>query len=931
MISQKIKDIIQNNPTKQGIKDALKFYVNEIGFNNYIVAESSSAIVIGDELKDQEKRLFNGEADFDCMVIYPENERYKLAKVFTDEIINDPNVDVFMDNIQYGKNRNYISAVFFSEQIIKQLINLEPILLKPFRKTSIHKSRQKGKGIEYSRFFYNDSNMQPKEFMLDDIPYKGGYLTRFEHDPLELGKISFTDLHSISIHNQLLFESENGLYNDLMNAYNNNVSRHLNNSESINDYLSFFNYHREKINNTTQLKKFDSKMISRFKKNYTVTDLHTHFTAILTPEKLVEIGSKYNILIPEYQLRAMKIPTDSFTKHIYEERGNINKLSKMKDMAISLKEIMDSPFIKDYSRRLSLSLDKQSTFVDLRTTYDFRWPYTRLGYPTSDTHNVEYNEEMIRDILKEVALKYKRDGVDYAELSTTTFDLETISMLHKYLPDIEKETRVSLRFLASISRRNHTERLEDLADRIISIAKCPYIVGCDFLGHELNETKHFSKTLKKLAEYAILNDPNFCVKVHAGENELFKDNIKDVFKIIKYKKDELERHKGKKFKYPEVRIGHGVYGMDDESIKLCKEIEAVIEINSTSNYMLNNIDDIRQSPAKRYLDEGIKVVFGTDGPGIYKTDIKKEIANAIRAGVTQKDIENIVQYETQIKNKKQQVFERKMQTYIEQFNEYQDLDVLDSMKKIYPLTYKTKTGEKRNNDKLKTQTKQVEAGKRNNVLELLKNNSINIVTNGTPNKTPIYLSGMEEAELNTLNQAQRKDIVNQIRLLEKIDPQKVYFIVPPLSGIARVLYDQNKGDIEMVSYLSNQSLEEINSKGKQWRLNFNKAILGKTDFNKMPSNDFSMASHIASDIKKDNGLAIFVGGAGTTRDYIQQFHNEGCQIFLSTVSGSSQKKSKFLANENTIAYNGVHELLNHLQRLRPEIFKNHIKERRNNI
>ena len=621
------------------------------------------------------------------------------------------------------------------------------------------------------------------------------------------------------------------------------------------------------------------------------TDLHTHYTGVLTADKLVEIGAKHDILIPCYHLDIMGIPKDGFTRHLNTKKQETDK----DEYSVTLQDILASPHAEEYKKVLSLPPDEQSVHADMSTTYDFRWPYFKQGMPTSETHPVkQYPAEMTRDMLREIATQYKGEGVDYAELSITSLRPEDLANFHEFLPEIEKETGVSLRFLASAVRRAHVEDLMDTADKIIALAKDPYVVGCDFLGHESNETKHFQKPLEMLAEYAMKNDPTFCIRVHAGENENYKDNVADVFKIIKAKKEQIEAETGEKVRYPECRIGHGLYGLDEETKSLCKELNATIEINSTSNYMLNNIDGYDTIPAAGYLEEGINIVYGSDGTGIYGTNAKKEVANAMKAGVTAEGIEKTIHHENRLKSIKHKAFGIKM----EAFNEYEKILAGASRKKLYDgyfnPEYQTATKTRRYTDELRDKYRAEAREKQNQAKATIKENGINMIDSKTlPEKTPIFIAGIGGEEFAHLTPEQQTDAVTQVRLMAKfVDPEKSYFIVPPMSGAAKHIKESAPKETQIVSYLSAQSMEEIAAGAE---MNFTDGIIGKTGVGKNAENDFTMVGHIAGDVKKQNGTAVFLGGKGPTKDYIQDFNNEGIELYLSKTNGASKTKAERLS------------------------------------
>ena len=71
---------------------------------------------------------------------------------------------------------------------------------------------------------------------------------------------------------------------------------------------------------------------------------------------------------------------------------------------------------------------------------------------------------------------------------------------------------------------------------------------------------------------------------------------------------------------PRIRIGHGLYTArvrtqkkDKELIEEMKEAGVVLEFQLTSNVRLNNLSNLKNHPIKKYLDNGIKCVQGTDG------------------------------------------------------------------------------------------------------------------------------------------------------------------------------------------------------------------------------------------------------------------------------------------------------------------------------
>ena len=126
-------------------------------------------------------------------------------------------------------------------------------------------------------------------------------------------------------------------------------------------------------------------------------------------------------------------------------------------------------------------------------------------------------------------------------------------------------------------------------------------------------------------------------------------------------------------KMPRCRIGHGLYSenLDTEAGKelmnLMKETGVVIEFQLTSNVRLNNLSDLSNHPIKKFLENGIKCVQGTDGCGMYGSDtFDEQLALQNLLGLTDKDFEKMRAVEDEIISKNNKYFEEKSKKF-EQF------------------------------------------------------------------------------------------------------------------------------------------------------------------------------------------------------------------------------------------------------------------------
>ena len=429
---------------------------------------------------------------------------------------------------------------------------------------------------------------------------------------------------------------------------------------SINDTI-FININKntgeiESINNLTA---FETRLLAQGKEKYVPfnrenksefspkTDLHTHFAGALTPDTMIKVGIAHNIGYPADKLEQMGIDISEYLV-VKENRVQLTRLSE-NDIGILKQHLIISPVT-------------QETFNTMEEIYAYRGPFTK-------------NRELFPDFLRELANDYKRNGVDYAELSFSSLTEgwkpeEYMQMLEDNLPQIEQETGVKIRFLAGLWRHSDEPYNQDIIDTLVTVAKSPYIVGCDYMGHESNQSLDFKEQLQRLADYAMENDPDFAIRIHAGENPIYKTNMYDALKIIydqhakkQQEENAIAQSEGRetnKIPMPQVRIGHGLYGLDitedgnwnkveqDGVIKLIKEMGAIVEFNMSSNLALNNINDISTIPIKRYVDAGVDIVLGTDGHGLYSTFGKQEALLASAAGLEIKDFEHLIQTEQRV-------------------------------------------------------------------------------------------------------------------------------------------------------------------------------------------------------------------------------------------------------------------------------------------
>ncbi|MDP1826463.1 MAG: NUDIX domain-containing protein [Archangium sp.] len=318
-----------------------------------------------------------------------------------------------------------------------------------------------------------------------------------------------------------------------------------------------------------------------------LTDLHTHFAGCLRPETLLELGALHGLTLNGALL----------------EDAGVRGLTG--DVPLTA---LEPAHLRRLASALCLPADRQSTFRDMERAYRLRGPFTK-------------SLRLFPALLDAVAADYAAMGVRHVELSIG--DLYRRDWL---VAAIEGAARaqaahgLTLRFLTALSRHNDAEWDDDLLARLETLGGCRELVGVDWMGHETNSTRAFQARITRLAQWAHVHRPGFVIRVHAGENPAFPENVKLACEAVKGCDVTL-------------RIGHALYG-SDEALEQLRSTGAYVELNLTSNFTLNNIHSTAEVPLLQLLSAGVHCVLGTDGPGLYGTTPGDELRAARLAGLT---------------------------------------------------------------------------------------------------------------------------------------------------------------------------------------------------------------------------------------------------------------------------------------------------------
>lgn len=324
-----------------------------------------------------------------------------------------------------------------------------------------------------------------------------------------------------------------------------------------------------------------------------ITDLHTHYAGCISGLDLVAIGIENAIAYPAALLAEAGVRTST-------------------EADVLLSDLPDGPRGR-LARELAVAADERITFVDMERIYRLRSPITK-------------SPDAMPAILAKLARDYAAMGIRYVELSLGSLaEARVLRAIHEHVPAIEDETGVTLRFLLAMSRHNDPEWDEDLVRRLATLDGSVYVAGVDFMGHETNSTRAFAPQLRAISDWATRSRPGFVIRVHAGESPSHPENVRVA----------IEETAGRAVS---LRIGHGLYGVDDATLDAIVRTGAIVEINLDSNVALNHLTSGRDVPLRRYVDAGARIVLGSDGYGIYGASAESAARAALVVGLRPSDL-----------------------------------------------------------------------------------------------------------------------------------------------------------------------------------------------------------------------------------------------------------------------------------------------------
>ena len=569
------------------------------------------------------------------------------------------------------------------------------------------------------------------------------------------------------------------------------------------------------------------------------TDLHTHMNANLSADCLIALGIKHQVRYPLYYIKKINLEiTKEQEKEIYEQRKEVEKQFENSELQgkYLTRRIDDNTFInfadlilnnlenadeniQKIRKSLEILKDGQAVFTNLEKLYLYRYVFAK-GTESQEKIKLEKEKiekipdkkikeilnQMLEDSKKEspyknnnlrqdkllwIAREYQKQGIYYTEIADTTLTkkgipaIELLEEIHQIMPQIEKGTGVKIRFLVAIRRipltiikdaKTSSNYLRENLNVLKAVSKSPYVVGSDFIGEEINDISELKPAIEEIVQYACNEDNGYTIRIHAGENDSLKDNVR---KSIECVKQSLKPGQ----KMPRIRIGHGLYTAKldskegQELIQEIKEAGAVLEFQLTSNVRLNNLSNLKNHPIKKYLDNDIKCVQGTDGGGCYGTDtVDEQLAIQNLLGLSNDDFIKMRKVEDEIIEHENKYFEEKSK----KFNEF--LAGRTIREAILELENKIEEENKNNHIPLRI-NHNIESEK------ILKNK----IKKLPEDKIPIIIAGGSFNAKNRVTQTTEAGIQMLEELIQKIDNKKVYFVIGhKMEGYEKAIIDISK-------------------------------------------------------------------------------------------------------------------------------------------
>jgi adenosine deaminase len=537
---------------------------------------------------------------------------------------------------------------------------------------------------------------------------------------------------------------------------------------------------------------------------------------------------------------------------------------------------------------MSVPPDRQVTFGDLEVSvYRFRTPIAKAP-------------AVARDLLYKYAEEYAQQGVQYAEItaSSTSFLVpEHLALIHEYLPAIERDTGVKIRFLAGLPRNLPQELLAREVEKLKIMGHSPYIVGVDFVGFEDNKVEDLEPHIQAIAAWASKNDPEFTLRIHAGENRKNLGNVRESLRLAqKYRM--------------RVRIGHAAHGLDDQALEiaesLAKENLVMIEFNPDSNLALNNIDTAEELEMVQCLNRDIPFVVCSDAGGLFQTDIWQIDDTASFAGLKEHHFDIIARHENNHIRREDDRFKRKMAQLPQDYISY----VTAQIQALPTLTVTSKLA-----------NPAVKKAFEDHLSALGIEFSQDSIARATFGKRPLLILGASgERWWERITPTQKALVTELLQgLVKALNPRSAFLMIgrPKDAGITTVLSSAVIEHNKTASENDSVSLISATVQADQTRQSFSP---GLTHVLPLYGGLFTVPHQLVDYVAALGGMVIFIGGGTFVRDAILVARERGVAFALMNgPEGASTDKAVMFSRDRQ--FTNLSSLLAIIKRGRPELLQ----------
>lgn len=222
-------------------------------------------------------------------------------------------------------------------------------------------------------------------------------------------------------------------------------------------------------------------------------------------------------------------------------------------------------------------------------------------------------EEDVAFLIEATVKEAIEDGVKILETSIDCHELMHFPENQRFfntIIHIKEKYNKYIDFRPEVGMAINTSR-EDLDKFLIPCIESGVFMSIDAYGEE---TLDGYNRLKEYYKYA--REKGLKLKVHAGQF-LSEENVKKAIELLEI--DEIQ---------------HGIgAASSDYIIDLIKERNIRLNICPSSNYILGAVKDIRNHPARKLFDKGIRITINTDDLLLFHSGASEEFLKLFKLGL----------------------------------------------------------------------------------------------------------------------------------------------------------------------------------------------------------------------------------------------------------------------------------------------------------